>query len=405
MGGSSDGAVLSDVERRLIGFPDWVARRKAAVIVAFLILVSLLKSGFAVWNWFHLSPMLLTNWEAPNNSFQSNVLFNAFGSAWSAVGLDPTSVAWLTTQVVMAVAVIVVVSLLVLRRTKAESSYLALAAILSSGIAVALWREIGRYDALFIVGVVLAVLAIRPWAAWLGAAVAALSSPEQSLVAGAILLLLAVTPPFREWRIDAVRLMSVAAVVLVAVQVWFTVGGDPYKTRIGILLPFISGEKIEAATAYDPNQGFVKFTIEKIMVTLSAGPSLVWSYLGATALLFVLCLLLQRSWLLMAYSSAVVVIVPLLVSTLFGEDRTRDLVMISAPTILVIAIVGSRTFAELAVRLPGGTRVWLTWAAVIVTMIPLTYFYLSAEEPFHWAKELLISINNGMSFPLDGSAR
>ena len=94
-----------------------------------------------------------------------------------------------------------------------------------------------------------------------------------------------------------------------------------------------------------------------------------------------------------------------MVSTVFGEDRTRDLVMICAPVILVIAILGSRTVGALVRDLPGGASVWLAWAAIIVTLIPLTYFYLYAEEPFHWAKELLIALNNGVPLEQDGSPR
>ncbi|MDO8307754.1 MAG: hypothetical protein Q7V58_05265 [Actinomycetota bacterium] len=395
----------ADLIDRLAAFGAWLAARPAALVVSVLIAASLLKSGFVVWNWFELSPMLLTNWGAPDNSFQANILFNALGTAWAAVGFDTTSMPWLLSQVVLVVAVIVTLSVLLLRRTRTESDYLALAVVLSSGIAAVLWREIGRYDSLFILGIAVATLVARQWLSWLGAVVAALASPEQLLVAAVILLMVAITPPFREWRPLAVRLLVASVAVLVAIQVWFAVAGDPYKTRIGILLPFISGEKIDGATAYDPSQGFVRFTIEKAMVTLQAGPSLVWSYLGASVLVLVLCLLLVRTWWIAAYVVLVVTAVPLTVSTLFGEDRTRDLVMICAPAILAIAIVGSRTIGQLARRLPGGATPWLAWAAVIVTLIPLTYFYLDAEEPFHWLKELLISINNGVPFPQDGSPR
>lgn len=394
-----------ELPRRLAAFGTWLAARPTGLVVGVLVTASLLKSGFVVWNWFELSPMLLTNWGAPDNSFQANILFNALGTAWAAVGLDTTSMPWLLSQVVLVMAVIVTMSVLLLRRTRAESDYLALAVVLSSGIAAVLWREIGRYDSLFILGIAVATLVARPWLSWLGAAIAALASPEQLLVAAVILLMIAITPPFREWRPLAVRLLVASVVVLVAVQVWFAVAGDPYKTRIGILLPFISGERIEGATAYDPSQGFVRFTIEKAMVTLQAGPSLVWSYLGAATLVLVLCLLLMRTWWTAAYVVLVLTAVPLAVSTLFGEDRTRDLVMICAPAILAIVIVGSRTIGQLARRLPGGATPWLAWAAVLVTLIPLTYFYLDAEEPFHWLKELLISINNGVPFPQDGSPR
>ncbi len=379
--------------------------RPAAVVIAVLIAASLLKCGFVVWNWFELSPQLLTGWDTPDNSFQANVLFNAFGTAWSGVGLDPTGMAWLVIQVVISVAVLATVSVLVWRRTRQESQYLAVAVVLASGIAAVLWREMGRYDAFYILGIAIAVLASRSWLSWVGAAVAALTSPEQALIAGGLLLLVALTPTFREWRTIALRLLVASIAMLVLVQVWFTVAGDPYKTRIGILLPFISGEKIEGATAYDPSQGFIRFTIEKAMVTLQAGPSLVWSYLGVTAILLLICLLLVRSWWVALYIAAVVIVVPLVVSTVFGEDRTRDLVMICAPVILVIAVVGSGVIARLVQDLPGGATVWLTWIAVIVTMIPLTYFYLYAEEPFHWAKELLIAVNNGVPLEQDGSPR
>lgn len=393
------------LRRRLVTLGNVVATWPTALVVGVLLLVSLLKSGFVVWNWFELSPKLLTNWGSPDNSFQANVLFNAFGTAWSALGFDTTSMVWLLLQVAVTIAALVLVSVLVLRRTRDESQYLALAAILSSGIAAVMWREIGRYDAFFVVGVVIAVLGLRTWVSWLGAAIAALTSPEQLLVAAVIIMLVALVPAFAEWRAVAVRLLVSAVAVVVAVQVWFTVAGDAYKTRIGILLPFISGEKIEGATAYDPSQGFVRFTIEKAMVTLQAGPSLVWSYLGVTALLLVLCLLLVRNWWLALYLAVVLIPLPLVVSTMFGEDRTRDLVMICAPAIIAIAILGSRQVGVLVRDLPGGATAWLTWAAVLVALVPLAYYYLDAEESFYWLKELLISINNGVPFPQDGSLR
>jgi hypothetical protein len=393
------------VARRMISFADFVARRPTWLVVATLMAVSLLKSGFVVWNWFELSPQLLTNWDSPNNSFQSNVLFNAFGTAWKGVGLDTTSMFWLLTQVMISIAVIVLLSVLVLRRTRVDSRYLALAVVLSSGIAAVAWREIGRYDAFFIAGVAIAVLAERRWVSWLGAFIAALTSPEQLLISGALLLLLAFAPTFRGWRAIAIRLITVSAIVIVVVQVWFTLGGHPAKTRIGILVPFISGHPIEGATAYDTGQGFIAFTLEKAMVAMSAGPALVWSYLGATALLLVIALVSQRSWQIAAYLLLVVIVLPLVITTLVGEDRTRDLALVCAPMIIVIIVYGSRMAGELSKSLPGGADVWLAWGAVVVTLIPLTYFYLQAEESFHWAKELLIAVNNGVMLPQNGSAR
>ena len=390
---------------RLIAFAGQVSQRSALTVGGVLIFISLLKCGFVVWNWFELSPQLLTNWGAPNTAFQANVLFNAFGTAWMSAGLDTTSMVWLITQVAVTICALILIATLVLKRTKADSSYLALAAVLSSGIAAVAWREIGRYDAFYLVGIAVALLALRTWVSWLGAAIAALTSPEQTLIAGGLLLLIALTPNFREWVQGATRLLVTAISAILLVQIWFTIAGHADRTRIGILVPFISGQPIGAVTAYDPKQGFLSFTLEKAMVAFSAGPSLVWSYLGATALLLLVALLAQRSWRMAAYLLVVVTILPICLATVFGEDRTRDLALICAPMILAIAVYGSRTIGELAVRLPGGAQVWLIWAAVIVTLIPLTYFYLYAEEPFHWAKELLIALNNGVPLEQDGSPR
>jgi len=141
------------------------------------------------------------------------------------------------------------------------------------------------------------------------------------------------------------------------------------------------------------------------MVAMSAGPALVWSYLGAAALLLVLALVSQRSWQMAAYVLAVAVLLPLIVTTLVGEDRTRDLALVCAPMILAIIVCGSRIAGNLSKSLPGGAEAWLAWGAVFVTLIPLTYFYLQAEESFHWAKELLIALNNGVMLPQNGSAR
>jgi hypothetical protein len=268
-----------------------------------------------------------------------------------------------------------------------------------------LWREIGRYDAFFLAGVFIAVLAGRTWLVWLGVVIAATSSPEQLLVASIFLVLLSALPIFRDWRGIGLRLLAGSIAVLIAVQIWFTVQGDPLKTRIGILFPFASGEPIEAATGYDTKQGFIKFTLEKAMVTLSAGPALVWSYLGVATLLLVLVIVVQRSWLKSIYLLAVVIVIPIITSFVVGEDRTRDLALICAPMIIVLIVVGTGMVGELVEGLPGNPRTWLIWLSVLVTLIPLTYFYMYAEEPFRYLKELIIAVNNGVPLDQDGSAR
>lgn len=386
-------------------FSGFVERRNRALVVGVLILVSLAKSGLVVWNWFELSPDLLTTWADPGSAFQSNVLFNLVGTGWLGLGLDPTSFGWLIVQLLITCAAFCVICWLVIRSFPSTTGYLVVAVLLSTGIASVMWREVGRYDAFFLAGIFLAAFSQRRWLIWFGAVMAALASPEQLFVAGLLLFLLARVEIFRSFRKLANRLLLSSILVLVAVQVWFSIAGNPYGTRIGIFLPFLRGEPIAAASAYDPSQGFVKFTIEKTMVTLSAGPSLVWSYLGVALFALLLCVVASKRWWLAVYILGVAVLAPVVAATVLGEDRTRDLTLISAPMILAIVIVGAGLSEQIFERLRGSTTRWMVLAVLIATVIPSTYFYLHAEEPFHWLKELVIAVNNGVPMTQDGSAR
>lgn len=383
----------------------WFAIASPILIAAMLVAASLLRSGIVVWNWFELSPFLLTDWDGPASAFQSNVLLNAVATGWAGLGLDPTSFVWQLIQILVTMAVFALLCWLVLRRTHETSGYLALALILSSGIAAVLWREIGRYDALYVAGIAIAALAVRPAWSWLGVAIAVLSSPEQAIVAAVLLIMLALLPMFRSWLAVGMRLFIGAIVALSVIQLWFVLAGDPFKTRIGVLLHHMIGEPIEAASAYDTKQGFVQFTLEKAMVSLSAGTALVWSILGMTALVVLLFLLAQKRWWQAAYLIVVVALIPVVVSFVFGEDRTRDSALVSAAVIIALAVTGSALVAKLVAKLPGDSRIWLVWLAIVAALIPMTYFYLYAEEPWRWTKELFISINNGVPFVNDGTLR
>ena len=386
-------------------FGRWVQNRAPAVVAGLLITMSLARDGIVVWNWFELSPFLLTDWGGPASAFQSNVLLNGMATAWEALGLDATSFWWQLSQVVLTVMVFAALAFLILRRTEVSRSYLPLAVVLSSGIATVLWREIGRYDTLFILGIAVALLAGRQWIAWIGVAVGSLSSPEQALTAAFLLLLLSVLPIFRDWRVAATRLVIRSVLALMAIQLWFVLLGNPSKTRIGVLLDHLLGREIEAASAYDTSQSFVQFTIEKAMISFSAGIGLVWSYLGAAVFLVLLAALIQRSWIKTIYMVAVIVVLPISIGFTFGEDRTRDIALICAPLILAISMTGSRYFSAMVEMLPGDARTWLAWSALLVSLIPFTYYYLDAEEAWRWTKEVIISINNGVPMVNDGSLR
>ena len=403
-----DEVITRGVQRAAQGLQEvgnWVLRAPVVVIAGLLIVVSLFRNGIVVWNWFELSPFLLTNWDTPASAFQSNVLLNALATSWQALGLNPTSFAWQMFQVALTLATFVGLAVLVIRRTSLQGSYLPLALVLSSGVAAVLWREIGRYDTLYVLGMATAVLATRQWLVWLGVLVAAASSPEQALTAGFLLLGLGLIREFAAWRVVAIRIISGSVLVLLAVQGWFFVAGSPEKTRIGTLVEHFLGIEIEAASAYDTSQSFTQFTIEKAMISLSAGPALVWSYLGATSLLLILFLLVQRSWARSLYLVGVVIAAPIVIGFTFGEDRTRDIALICVPMIIALAMTGSQYVTRMLTSVSGDTLIWLAWLAIVVTVVPATYFYLDAEEPWRWTKELLISINNGVPMVNDGSLR
>ncbi len=393
------------IARSLTSAADWVLRKPAWFLVAALIVLSLIKSGFVLWNWYELSPRLLENWGNPDNAFQSNVLLNAIATLSSEAGLDPAGVTWLFLQVIATVGVFILVSMLVLKRTPEVRNYLPLAILLSTGMAAVLWREIGRYDALFIAGISLAVLARPAWLIWVGVAIAAATSPEQLLVGSALLILLALLPSFRGYLATGVKLFAGAVTALVIVQIWFSVTGEPWQTRIGVALAHFKGDPIAGISAYDTKQGFTQFTLEKAMVSLSSGSLLVWSYLGAVTFLVILVLIVERGLVKRVWLVLVVTVFPITISIVAGEDRTRDLVLIMLPVLFALIMAGSALVAQLVKNLPGGQDRWLAWLAVGAAVLPLVYFYLDAEEPFHFLKEVVIAWNNGAPIELDGSFR
>jgi hypothetical protein len=383
----------------------FISRQPAALIISALVVISFLRTGFVLWNWFFLSPNLLTQWGNPDNPFQSNLIFNAFGTGWLHVFGSPEGPLWLLAQVGLAILGISLIAVLVHRRTKDKSGYLATALVLSSGIAAVLWREIGRYDVIFLVAIAFALLARARWIVWLSLAVAAVSAPEQAMLAGIALLALTFAPTFRAWRNRALGLTGLAIAATVAVQIWFTAAGDPYATRLGLMFRLVSGSDISAPSRFDAKQGAAAAIFQKFYEGLANGPSLIWSYLGASVLLLLATLLIQQSIRAAIWVLLVVICFPLFTTLIFGEDPTRDLVIVGAPMILLICVVGSSLAADGFRRLPGLPSTWLVWAATLVSLVPMLYFFVYPEAAFDFGVHLLISWNNGTAIDWSGNVR
>ena len=395
----------STITARAIAFHEFIQRRSSTAVIAALMGLSLIKSGIVIWNWFYLSPRLLDTWSNPGNPFQSNVIFNAFGTLWQEIIGPPTGPAWLITQFAVAVVGLGLISSLIYRRTKINTGYFTVAALLTTGIAAVLWREVGRYDVIFLVAVTVAVLARRPWVCWLALGFAALSAPEQALLACVAFALMTLLPRYRSWRRVALRFVVMSVTAVVAVQIWFTLAGNPYSTRLGLSLRFLAGNEIFAPSRFDAKQGFARATFEKFYEGLAAGSSLLWSYLGGGLILLLLALILLPSFKQVVWLIVVVVAFPLAATLVFGEDPTRDLVIVGAPMIILIVLDGGAIFAELVQRLPGRSEVWLTWSALLISMLPVLYFFIYAEEAFNFTIHMLISWNNGTPIDWSGNNR
>ncbi len=390
---------------RAARFSALVLRQPSALVLGVLILISFLRTGFVLWNWFYLSPNLLDQWSNPDNAFQSNVVFNAIGTGWLHVLGSPNGPLWLITQVVLAIVGISVIAVLVYRKTHLSSGYLATALVLSSGIAAVLWREIGRYDVIFLVAIAIALLTNRSWVIWASLAVAAVSAPEQAMLSGIALLALTLTHTFRQWRTRALGLTALAIAAAAAVQVWFVVAGDPYATRLGLSFKFLSGHQISAPSRFDAKQGAAASILQKFYEGLANGPSLIWSYLGAALLVFVVILLAQRRLIAAVWILLAVIGFPLFTTLFFGEDPTRDLVIVGAPMIILISVVGAALAAEGFKRLPGSSTTWLVWSAALVTLLPMLYFFVHPEASFDFGVHMLISWNNGTPIDWSGNNR
>jgi hypothetical protein len=383
----------------------WLSTRPVYLWISLLVIASFLRSGFVIWNWFELSPMLITEWSSPGNAFQSNVLFNALGTLWfEAVG-EPSGPLWLAFQILLTICGLVAIVVLVYRNTSSQIGYLGAAIVLSTGISAVLWREIGRYDVFFLVAVTIAILSGKRWL-WLASfVIAAVSAPEQAILAALTLLALTFTPLFRTWRVKAQWFLGIAIAAALAVQVWFTTMGDPFTTRIGVSFQFLRGEELRVPSRFDTTQAPVQLVIEKFYQGFANGPGLLWSYLGAICLLLILILMnLPRRrnmlWLLIA-----VIVFPLFTTVFFGEDPTRDLTIVTAPALIALIVVGSSVVSSLLMKVPEWSTAWKVWGSIAVTILPTLYFFVQPEAPFDFAIHMLTSWNNGTPIDWSGNTR
>ncbi len=394
-----------EIENRIDRLHGWFTRLPIALVAIILVLVSILRSGVAIWNWFSLSPRLLTDWSEPTNPFQSNVLFNALGTLWQSFGGAPNDGYWLGLQFLVFAAAFSLLTLLVLQQTFSSTRYLTLALVLSTGLAAVLSREIGRYDQFFIVGIALAVLAKRPWLYISGAVIAALTAPEQLLAGSILFALLTLISTFGKWRARAVWLLAASLVSTLGVQIWFSVAGNGSATRLGILGSFLAGDDVTPPSRYDWAQGPARLFIERFYDNLSGGYLLIWSYLGVATFALILVVLSQKRPSQIVGTVILLLVAPLVCTTIAGDDPSRDTVLVAAPMLLVLCVVGASLTTGLLQRHVKDIPRSLDLLAVAVSLLPLVYVFQRFEFPFNFLKLIVISLNNGTDVDWTGTFR
>lgn len=382
-----------------------INRQPAWLIVLVLVLASVIRSGIALWNWFYLSPRLIDSWGSPENPFQSNILFNALGTLWANAIGQPEGLAWLIFQTVLSAATLCLIGWLVLLRTRDTIGPLGVALILASGVSAVIWREIGRYDFIFFGAIFTALLSRRTWLRVVALTVAALSAPEQALLASLTWLLVGVLPGYRKWLKSGLLFLAMAVTGTIAVQVWFNLLGEGLATRLGLMAQLVQGDLATAPSRFDPGQGFVKLIIQKFYEGLAPGPALLWSYMGAMTFVLVLLVLVQPRLVGAIGLVFAVVLFPLGTTLFFGEDPTRDLVIVGVPALIILLLEAAPLIQRSIARLPGKPMMWLTWTAIMVTLLPTVYYFFTSEVAYNFVTHMLISWNNGTPIDWSGNTR
>lgn len=396
---------LARLQSRVESAARAINRQPVWLVVLVLVAASLIRSGVVLWNWFFLSPNLVEDWGSPANPFQSNVLFNAFGSLWATAIGPPQGFAWLLVQCLLSAGTLFLIGWLVFKRTRAALGPLGVALVLASGVSTVIWREIGRYDFIFLGAIFVAVLARGRWFGTVALAVAAFSAPEQALLASLTWLLLAALPGYRKWLKSGLTFLVMAIAATLLVQIWFNLLGQGLATRLGLLTQLVRGDLVTAPSRFDPGQGFLNVTIQKLYEGLAPGPALIWSYLGAMSFVLLLLIMAQPRlasaiWLVMA-----AVAFPLGTTLFFGEDPTRDLVIVGVPALVILLLEATPLIQRIVARLSGAPIVWLTWMAIAVTLLPTVYYFFTSEVAYNFVTHMLISWNNGTPIDWSGNTR
>ena len=321
------------------GLGRWLVRMPGWVFAILLVAFALLRNGVNfLGTWYSTYPFLVESFPTPVHPFSAS--WASVVPAW-VLGVSGDA-GWMLFHG-LAVAVVLVGLVVVPMRVLPDVRGRLVALVLvASPLATVLLQEIGRYDVWMIAGGVIIALARRLWVVGVGALLAVTGNPDQALALAVCFLVVSFAPSLRWLRPRTGVVVAVVGTVWVLMQVWFAAYGKLEVTRVGLMgRIFGFGGEVSPAdeilTGRFADQG--SWALGQFESLFAAFPLLVFSWFGV---FWVLALYVV--WLMRGANRWVVflgmILLPALISSIFGIDGTREFVPIAWPILLALVYWG-----------------------------------------------------------------
>ena len=319
-----------------------------------VVIFSFLKIGFTIRP---LNPDPLATFPTPQPTW-SALSYGMRTLTWIGGWEDPNAYTFLSIAITGAsIILIIYFSRLLMSR---EDSRIAILLLLTSPIAVVLYNNQGRHDALMILGsILLGFLGRKPWIAAIAAAIMISANPEQALLSTGILLASSFTPTFQAWRRGALVALAMSAASFVALSLWAQANG------VGSRLTYIR------SLFGDSIYGF----FSNFSLSIYAGFGILW--------VLVIYLLVHQD-----RKQKMIILIPLAVIpfaiTMITLDQTRVFVGMTAATLIAL-VVKTTPLIRAELHASGHPNV-IFWTFVAATLLPS--FEVSVDHvvrpPFAW---------------------
>lgn len=338
---------------RLLSWPYWVF---AAAVVLF----SLLKAGFTLRP---LQPDSLDSFPSPQPTW-STLSYGMRTIAW--IGRWDSQNAYSAISIFISILAVLAIVLCSRKFFTNEESRVAILLLLTSPLAVVLYNNQGRHDALMILGsVLLGFLGRNVWMAVAAALIMISANPEQAVLATLILLACTFSESFRSWRKGAITAFALSSTAFVILSLWAQASG------IGSRASYIKG--LFGNSIY----GF----FSNFSLSLYAGFGILWIFVAY----FIAQQDRKRKLLLFIF----LIGLPF-VFTIITLDQTRVFVGVTAAITTALVV---RIAPEIAANL---RRIGITniafWTLIAVTLLPS--FEISVDHvvrpPFAWTFEVVL---------------